>query len=651
MSNQTHSIVKIVAYLLLASQSLLAQEYSYDVSGNLTSDVNKGISLIHYNHLDLVDTIVYTDGRKMIYTYTGTGQKLREQTILANGTVQQNDYDGHILFRNDTLRELQHNDGRVVPVNPGNSNTTFEYHYQLTDHLGNVRTVLTANPGIDSSKATLETVNVLGEQNKFLRYSNARRINATLFDHTRNGTSAYAERLNGTANEKYGLARSLSVMPGDLIRTEVYAKYVDPNSSNWQSVLPALMAQIAANTAGVVVDGANYVNSTTSFPAGFGSLQSKTDNGAPKAYLNWLVFDRNFVFQTGGFKQITTVCKESGTNVSHELVSSPDIPITREGYVYIYLSNENTTPVEVYFDDFKVTQTKGPIVQQTDYDPLGLTFNESSRENSVPNNFLYNGKELQKDNDLNWYDFGARMYDAALGRWHAVDSKSENYPDWSPYTFVVNDPLKYIDPDGNDKYEAGIDFRILNGKWSIGLRFSESEIDKGKTTSSYDLTMSVGEGASRLNLSSTYADTKTSINISGENLTFGVSNKDVKGELGLQMNWKDLDPDVKSVTLGDKDFDITMGIGRDGKKSNIEVTLKSLPVKPFTFDVIDGRLTKQDGKALTLSPDNIINLSDAFTSINSVIKRREDELNKLMEQLKRIGDLLNNHRTTSKSDK
>jgi len=450
MSNQTYSIVKIVACLLLASQSLLAQEYTYDVSGNLTGDTNKGISLIHYNHLDLVDTIVYSDGRKMIYTYTGTGQKLREQTILANGTVQQKrDYDGHILFRNDTLRELQHNDGRVVPVNPGN-NTIFEYQYHLTDHLGNVRTVLTSNPGIDDGTATLETVNAVTEQNKFLRYSNARRINANLFDHTHNGTSAYAERLNGTANEKYGLARSISVMPGDVIRTEVYAKYVDPNSSNWQSALPALMAQIAANTAGVVVDGANYINSTASFPAGFGSLQSKTDNGAPKAYLNWLVFDRDFVFQTGGFKQITTVAREVGTNVAHELVSSPDIPITKEGYVYIYLSNENATPVEVYFDDFKVTQTKSPIIQQTDYDPLGLTFNESSRENSVPNNFLYNEKELQKDNDLNWYDFGARMYDAALGRWHAVDPKADKYVSWSPYNYVKNDQIKNIDPNGKD---------------------------------------------------------------------------------------------------------------------------------------------------------------------------------------------------------
>jgi hypothetical protein len=72
--------------------------------------------------------------------------------------------------------------------------------------------------------------------------------------------------------------------------------------------------------------------------------------------------------------------------------------------VYVYLSNEETTPLEVYFDDLRVIQINGPIIQESDYDPFGLTFNEDSRESIILNNFLYNGKELQKDFDLNWYD-------------------------------------------------------------------------------------------------------------------------------------------------------------------------------------------------------------------------------------------------------
>ncbi|MEP6736027.1 MAG: hypothetical protein ABJA70_10940, partial [Chryseolinea sp.] len=59
------------------------------------------------------------------------------------------------------------------------------------------------------------------------------------------------------------------------------------------------------------------------------------------------------------------------------------ITIAEAGYVYIYLSNENPTPVEDYFDDFKVTQTKGPTVSSQDYYPFKMTFNNYQRENSI----------------------------------------------------------------------------------------------------------------------------------------------------------------------------------------------------------------------------------------------------------------------------
>ena len=146
------------------------------------------------------------------------------------------------------------------------------------------------------------------------------------------------------------------------------------------------MSQIAASTAGVVVDGSLYTTSTSSFPPGFIGLQTNSDNGAPKAYLNWLVFDRNYGLITGGFKQITTAAKEAGTDVPHERVFNTDpIIITQPGYVYIYLSNEAASPVEVFFDDLKVTHTKSPVIQQDDYYPFGLAFNSYKRENSVKN--------------------------------------------------------------------------------------------------------------------------------------------------------------------------------------------------------------------------------------------------------------------------
>lgn len=335
-----------------------------------------------------------------------------------------------------------------------------EYQYHLKDHLGNARVTFTSKDETEANTATLEPANATTEQGKFLRYTTAKMVNSSMFDRTNGSapsqTLGYAQRLNGSTNEKYGLARSISVMPGDVVNAEVYAKYVDPVTSNWNATLTNLVNQVAAGTAGVVVDGANYSTSTSSFPSTYPGLQSKSDNGAPKAYLNWLVFDRNFVFLNGGFKQITTAGKEAGTDVAHERVFNTNpIVIAEPGYVYIYVSNENTTLVDVYFDDFNVTQTKSPVIATNDYYPFGLAFNSYSRENSVPNMYGYNGKEKQEELDLGWLDYGARMYMPEIARWGTIDPLSEKMRRWSPYAYAFNNPIRFIDPDGRKPVKPG----------------------------------------------------------------------------------------------------------------------------------------------------------------------------------------------------
>ena len=93
------------------------------------------------------------------------------------------------------------------------------------------------------------------------------------------------------------------------------------------------------------------------------------------------------------------------------------------------------------------------VIQQNNYYPLGLSFGEESDLEQGLQNFKYNGKELDKERGLNQYDYAARYMDPATVRFTTVDPHSENYYSWSPYVYVGNNPMRFVDPNGKDGWD------------------------------------------------------------------------------------------------------------------------------------------------------------------------------------------------------
>lgn len=115
---------------------------------------------------------------------------------------------------------------------------------------------------------------------------------------------------------------------------------------------------------------------------------------------------------------------------------------TSTGFTYEYFIKDHLGNNRVLFT--KNSNGDLDILQENHYYAFGGRLNKGNHND---NKYLFNGKELQEE--IDWYDYGARMYDPAIARWHTLDNLAEEYISWSPYQYVMNNPLKFVDPDGN----------------------------------------------------------------------------------------------------------------------------------------------------------------------------------------------------------
>ena len=165
----------------------------------------------------------------------------------------------------------------------------------------------------------------------------------------------------------------------------------------------------------------------------------------------------------------TTVTDYCG-NVIYEN-GVPSTLLTQYGYIslsdnkYHYFLQDHQGNTRVVVDE------DGKVEEVNDYYPFGGLMASSSGDVQP---YKYNGKELDRKGGLDWYDYGARWYDAALGRWHVVDPLAEEYSSETLYGYCGNNPINCIDPFGMDYWSTSDPSEI--SRFMSALRFGNGSI-------------------------------------------------------------------------------------------------------------------------------------------------------------------------------
>jgi RHS repeat-associated protein len=190
-------------------------------------------------------------------------------------------------------------------------------------------------------------------------------------------------------------------------------------------------------------------NGTISYIYDAGGMKlKKIVNNTTESSLTTTEYAGNYIYEDGNLQFFNSAegYIEPVISTSGEIIS----------FDYIYQYKDHLGNVRLSYLDSDGNGSIDPaneIIEESNYYPFGMKHrgynsNISPNRNSTAQKWKFGNKELNDELGLDWYDFGFRNYDASLGRWFSVDALAEAYPHATPYGYVENSPILFVDPDG-----------------------------------------------------------------------------------------------------------------------------------------------------------------------------------------------------------
>jgi len=193
----------------------LSVEYAYDTNGNMTSDANKGITSITYNHLNLPVQVSFDSGGVINYVYDAAGMKL-EKTA-SNGTFTE--YAGNYIYEGGNLQFFDHPEGYVTPDGSGG----YDYVYRFIDYLGNIRLSYTDANNDGSIDASTEII---------------KETNYYPFGLSHKGYNGNVSSLGNSVAKRYMFGGKEYQEELDLDWYDISARNYDPAIGRWMNIDP-----------------------------------------------------------------------------------------------------------------------------------------------------------------------------------------------------------------------------------------------------------------------------------------------------------------------------------------------------------------------------------------------------------------------------